>query len=197
MDGISVAAINCKLKLTLQLLRYEGIIAHAGALPQEKARVQTFHAGPLQEAPLLDTSFLNRPGISRGYPSTSARGRRGRRRTYQKDRGADPGFRVRRSVCVAPPGHNTPLPLERSPPASFKRSSESAKRKGAHGVVGPWRGPGDPEGRRPPPPTDSPLDGERSSRASSCAHGTRASVRRRWPPRVTGESRDYATAATA
>src|SRR5439155_16082816 len=85
-------------------------------------------------------------------------------------------------------GHNTPLPLKRPPPASFKRSSESAKRKGAHGVVGPWRGPGDPEGRRPPPPTDSPLDGERSSRASSCAHGTRASVRRRWPPRVTGES---------
>src|SRR2546428_713937 len=82
-------------------------------------------------------------------------------------------------------------------PGSFKRSSESAKRKRAHGVVGPRRGPGDPEGRWPPPPTDSRLDGERSSRASSCAHGTRASVRRRWPPRVTGESRDYATDATA
>src|SRR5207249_3668624 len=94
-------------------------------------------------------------------------------------------------------GHNTPLPSERSPPASFKRTSESAKRKRAHGVVGPWRGPADPEGRWPPPPTDFRLDGERSSRASSCAHGTRASVRRRWPPRVTGESRDYATDATA
>src|SRR2546426_12582855 len=78
-----------------------------------------------------------------------------------------------------------------APPASC--ASESAKRKRAHGVVGPRRGPGDPEGRWPPPPTDSRLDGERSSRASSCAHGTRASVRRRWPPRVTGESRDYAT----
>src|SRR5437899_5976849 len=98
---------------------------------------------------------------------------------------------------LCPPGHNTPLPLKRSAPASFKRSSESAKRKRAHGVVGPRRGPGDPEGRWPPPPTDSRLDGERSSRASSCAHGTRASVRRRWPPRVTGESRDYATDATA
>src|SRR5439155_17712476 len=70
-------------------------------------------------------------------------------------------------------GHNTPLPSERSPPASFKRTSESAKRKRAHGVVGPWRGPADPEGRWPPPPTDFRLDGERSSRASSCAHGTR------------------------
>src|SRR5439155_3940128 len=43
-------------------------------------------------------------------------------------------------------GHNTPLPSERSPPASFKRTSESAKRKRAHGVVGPWRGPADRKG---------------------------------------------------
>src|SRR5439155_1549245 len=75
----------------------------------------------------------------------------------------------------APPGAPHSASLERSPPASFKRSSESAKRKRAHVVVGPWRGPPDPEGRWPPPPTDFPLDGERSSRASSCAHGTRAS----------------------
>src|SRR5439155_2941235 len=66
-----------------------------------------------------------------------------------------------------PQGHNTPIPLKRSTPASFKRSSESAKRKRAHVVVGPRRGPADPEGRWPPPPTDFRLDGERSSRASS------------------------------
>src|SRR5438093_6767118 len=114
-----------------------------------------------------------------------------------KVRATRPPAQGRGTKSVPRQGHNTPVPLERSPPVSFKRSSESAKRKRAHGVVGPWRGPADPEGRWPPPPTDFPLDGERSSRASSCAHGTRASVRRRWPPRVTGESRDYATDATA